>query len=381
FTHTAMSKEHREALTSLVDDLQQTLLEHISARRQVTLDVTRDWVATGPHLGGAAMTAGLVDRLAYWDEVLAEAEKVAGRDDPLLELDAYSKSGELHDEGPTVALIYGDGQVIRGESSGGGSPTMGSDSVTEAFRDARKEEVEGVLFRVDSPGGSYVASDVIRREVEVTRDAGIPVVVSMGNVAASGGYFVAMDADRIVAQTGTITGSIGVFVGSVSLRRFWEHWLGITFDDYQSAPHAAFFSSLDPPSDETKARIGTFLDRVYDDFVTKAAAGRGMPREELETLARGRVWSGRAAKANGLIDEVGGMEKSLDLLKEVMGVDADQDVTLEIFPKPKTTFELIGEQFGAAIRMVRLIEKGHRLVLQLTSGGGVLSLPAEPRLQ
>lgn len=380
FTHDKMTEAHREAAAALVDDLEQSLLEQIAARRHVTIDVAKEWVATGPHLGSAALEAGLVDALAYWDEALAEAEVVAGRGDPFVELGTYASRVERHDSGPRVALIYGAGTVVNGESEGGGNPQMGAYTVSEAFRDAREAEVEGVLFRVDSPGGSYVASDVIRREVEVTRDAGIPVVVSMGNVAASGGYFVAMDADKIIAQTGTITGSIGVFAGSWSTREFWKHWLGVTFDGYQSAPNADFFDWLDPPDAEDKARVSSFLDRVYEDFVTKAAAGRSMTPEKLEPLARGRVWSGRAAKEQGLVDEIGGMERALEVLKEAIGVPTDRDVTLVVYPKPKTTFELLNEQLNAAVRLTRMAQRGVQIAEQMRPGRATLRLWLEPRL-
>jgi protease-4 len=370
FTRTEMSPAHREATKALVDDLQALLLAHIAERRHVDAAQAERLLATGPHLGQEALALGLVDKLAYWDEVEKQARETSGKDEPFVRLAHYAATGDLHHSGKTVALIYGEGNVARGESSPG--QVMGSDTVTEAFRRARQEKVAGVLFRVDSPGGSYIASDLIRREVQITRDAGIPVVVSMGNLAASGGYFVSMDANRIVADSGTITGSIGVFAGTFSLREFWSHWTGITFDSYLASPNADFFSWLDKPGEQKAQVIERFVDRIYDDFVSKVAEGRGIDRAEVEKIARGRVWSGSAAKAHGLVDVLGDTEVALAELKKLIEVAEDGDVDLKVFPKPKTPFEALGEALSQTSGAAHLL---HQASAWVHSRAGMLRIP------
>jgi protease IV len=371
FTETRMTREHKEALKAVIDDMQEDIAQQIAARRGVPIETVSEWYASGPQMAQEAVGRGLVDGLGYWDEVIAEAERVAGRDDALFEVKQYAETGELHNRGPEVALIYADGEVTRGESTGGDSPTMGSDTVTEAFRAARKEKVKGVLLRINSPGGSYVASDLIRREVEVTRAQGIPVVASMGGLAASGGYFVAMGANSIVAEPSTITGSIGVFSASMATRTFFEHWLGITFDSYDAAPNAGFFQNLDLPNEATKKRVAAFLDRIYDDFVSKAALGRDMSHEEVDKVAHGRIWSGRAAVSLGLVDELGDTEVALTSLKKLMELPADADVTLKVFPKAKSPFAALARALSTSTRVLALVSTLERLA---TSGDNAATL-------
>jgi protease-4 len=369
FTETAMSPPHREATVALVDDLQAALSEHLAARRGVDAAAVTAWLAHGPYVAADALAAKLVDRLAYYDELEDEIKKKTDNDDALLPLGRYSTTGELHEGDKRVALIVGSGDVIRGEGSPG--EEMGATTLCQAFRDARAAEVDGVLFRVDSPGGSYVASDLIRREVEATRAAGIPVVVSMGDVAASGGYFVAMGADRIVAQPTTITGSIGVLVGTAALRDFFGDFLGVRFDGYAATPLAEFYSNLDLPDAERRALIGKMLDRIYDDFVDKAAAGRKLDRAVLEKSARGRVWSGRRAKELGLVDEVGGFEVALGVLKGLLKVPAEEDVDLLVFPEPKSPVAELLELASANARVVAELRSGLRAVARTQGPAGV----------
>jgi len=369
FTQTEMTEAHREATGTLVDDLQKHIVAHIAARRGVDEAKALTLVADGPYIAQAAVEVGLVDRLAYWDELRAEAEQKFDNEEPLVSLNKYAATGELHDSGPTVALIYGDGTVGRGKS---GDDAMGSDTVTQAFRDAREEEVEGVLFRINSPGGSYVASDLIRREVAVTREAGIPVVVSMGGLAASGGYFVAMNADRIVAQPSTITGSIGVYGGTFGLREFWEHWVGMSLDEYATTDNADFFSWIDLPTGPAKKKHALFLDRIYDDFVAKVAAGRSLEPAKTAEIARGRVWSGTRALELGLVDMLGGTEVALAELKKLMKVADEDDIELRTFPAPMSTFEALEEVFSEASVLTGWIRQGARLADTRT---GVLRMP------
>ncbi len=209
---------------------------------------------------------------------------------------------------------------------------MGSDDVCAAIRKAVKaKRVKAILFRVDSPGGSAVASDAIWREVRRAREQGTPVVVSMGNVAASGGYYVAMGADKIVAQPGTITGSIGVVWGKFVTREAWKK-LGVDWDSLQVGENADIWS---PSHDFDEAgwakRMESFLDEIYDDFTGKVAESRGMERDAVEAVAKGRVWTGTQAKANGLIDELGGFARALALARDVAELPEGASVKLRPF--------------------------------------------------
>jgi protease-4 len=205
--------------------------------------------------------------------------------------------------------------------------------------------VKAIVFRVDSPGGSYTASDTVRREVQRAKEAGKPVIVTMGTYAASGGYFVAMDADRIVAQPGTLTGSIGVYAGKFVTQAFWEK-LGVNFETIAAGRNAAIHSSDKDFTPEQDARAEAEMDYIYSDFTRRAAAGRKMPLEKLQGLAKGRVWTGEDALANGLVDALGGYPKALAIAKELAKLPADARVNVEVYPRKKATSEVLSELLG-----------------------------------
>ena len=342
FTEKAFTPAHRESLKALVDDLQADVVHHIAARRKVDEAQARAWISGGPYLAPQALEHKLVDRLAYWDEVQKEVDDLTGDRDRLIELQHYWEDGRLHDSGPAIGLIEVSGAIVRGESpSGVARDNVGSDTISRGLREARDAKVKGVLLRIDSPGGSYIASDVARREVEVTRNAGIPVVVSMGSVAASGGYFIAMDSDYIVAEPSTITGSIGVYAGGFAVREALNKWLGITVDAYRTMPNANVFSQTTPFTPERIAVMKAGADRVYQDFVSKVAARRNKDFAAIDAVAKGRVWSGKAALERGLVDELGSAELALKRLRERVGLADTAQVTLTEYPESKGAWEVI----------------------------------------
>jgi protease IV len=227
-----------------------------------------------------------------------------------------------------IAIIHGNGAIRLGRSGRspfppGRSGAMGSDTVTAAFRAAiRDRQVKAIVFRVDSPGGSYVASDAIWREVVLARRAGKPVVVSMGNVAASGGYFVAMAADAIVAQPGTLTGSIGVFGGKPVVEDLMGR-LGVATDSVEEGAHSRMFSQTRDFTESEWRRVRDWLDRAYEDFTAKVAKGRDIDSDRVDELARGRVWTGADARERGLVDELGGLDTAVELARKKAGLPAD----------------------------------------------------------
>jgi protease IV len=204
------------------------------------------------------------------------------------------------------------------------------------------DRVRAILFRVDSPGGSYVASDVVRRELARAQEEGKPVVVSMGNVAASGGYLVSLEADRIVAHPTTLTGSIGVLAGKFVTRDLWER-LGIQWERIEAGGESTFFSPIDDFSEEEWERFQDYLDRVYDEFVGLVAEGRGMEIEAVDAVARGRVWTGVDALDRGLVDELGGFSVAVAAVREALELEPDQPIDLATFPAERTLFQLLME--------------------------------------
>ncbi|MDY7093038.1 MAG: signal peptide peptidase SppA [Acidobacteriota bacterium] len=367
FTEEQLTEPHREAMQALLDSWFDQMVEGIAEAREMSPEEVRQLVDRGPFLGQEAMTAGLVDGLAYRDEVYANMRQQLGDDAELLYLTAYLKrAGRPNDDGEVVALIYGVGAVARGESQLDpitGGMTMGSDAVSRAFRQAiDDEDVKAILFRVDSPGGSYVASDTIWRETVRAKQAGKPVIVSMGDLAGSGGYFVAMHADKIVAQPGTITGSIGVLGGKLITRDMWNK-IGMTFDSVQTSTNASMFSSQQDYSESEYARFQAWLDRVYEDFTGKVADGRGMPLESVQEVAKGRIWTGEDALQRGLVDDLGGFPEALALAREAAGLTADQAVHLKRYPQPGSPFEQLfadppssSEEKAAVTTAVRALE-------------------------
>ncbi len=339
-TERAFTRPHHEATEKIVSSLCGQMIRGIAASRKLSEREVRVRMEEGPFFGQEAVETKLLDGLAYRDEVYEQMKAETSRDANMLSLGSYLKrTGGPHDRGEAIALIYGTGPVMRGKNSS--DSNMGSDTVTEAFRTAvEDEEVRAILFRVDSPGGSYVASDAIWRATTRARAAGKPVIVSMGNVAGSGGYFVAMSADKIVAQPGTLTGSIGVVGGKMLTKHFWEK-LGLTWDTVQTSANSQIWSSLHDYSETGWGRLQTWLDRVYADFTRKVAEGRDLPLSTVREVAKGRVWTGEDAKALGLVDALGGLDVALDLAREAIGLSADAPVHLRVIPEEKSTLELI----------------------------------------
>ena len=308
----------------MTESVTEQLVQAIAERRGITRDKVSELIDACPYLATRAQAERLVDQLGYRDEVYAEARKLAGPDAVVVYLGRYQRAKALAERArttattlpgshvPGVALIYATGPIRRGRSGRGlvSGGAMGSDTIAGAIRAAaRDEHVRAILLRVNSPGGSYVASDTIWREVVRARAGGTPVVVSMGDVAASGGYYISMAADEIIAQPGTITGSIGVLSGKPVLGEALGR-VGVTSDRITHGAHSAMFSQLQPFSTDEWALVNDWLDHIYADFTGKVASGRGMTAEQVHEVARGRVWTGADALAHGLVDQLGGLEEA-----------------------------------------------------------------------
>jgi protease-4 len=345
FTETKYTPPHKEAMTALMNSWFGQLKDGVCHARGIAPEQFQALVDKGPYLGKEAVDAKLVDGLAYRDQVYDQAKKKAGEGAKFLYLDKYlDRAGRPHDKGKKIALVFGNGGVQRGKSDFdpvGGSFTMGSDTVAGALRAAAEDKnVKAILFRVESPGGSYVASDAIWREVVRARKAGKPVIVSMGNLAGSGGYFVAMAADKIVAQPGTITASIGVLGGKILSSGFWSK-VGVSWDEVHQGTNATMFTGTQDYSPAEWKRFEDWLDRVYVDFTSKVAEGRSLPIERVKEIAKGRIWSGEDAKKLGLVDELGGYDTALRLAKKAANIPESDEVKIVVFPHKKTFLQAI----------------------------------------
>jgi protease IV len=374
FTERGFTDAHREAADRIVASLHEQLVAAIATGRDVTREHATDLIDRAPHLGEDALANGLVDRLAYRDQTFAEARRRAGQDAALVPLDRYRsvvRRRQLrHPRRPTIALIHGHGPIAVGRSRPGArGASMGADTVVAGFQQASNDpQVRAIVFRVQSPGGSAVASDAIWRAVARAREAGTPVVVSMGGVAGSGGYWVAMGADRIVASPGTITGSIGVVYGKFVARGLFER-VGITTDEVHRGDNALLMSTFRPFTDEQRARNDVFLDRVYDTFVKRVAAGRGLDPGHVHEVARGRVWTGADALARGLVDEMGGYRQALVSARSLAGLAPDAPVKLTELPH-RPLPERLGLRAPADPETRALVAQLGGMVRRLRTGPG-----------
>jgi protease IV len=345
FTEAELTPEHREMLEALVDSLFTQIVTGIAQGRNLAESEVDRLIDAGPYLAEEAKPAGLVDRLSYQDEVYELARERAGAGAELLGLEDYAariRPLEVAGDAPVIALIYGLGQIQRGDSDYGGALggfVMGADTVAEAFSAAVDDpEVGAILFRVDSGGGSAVASETIARAVRRAVEAGKPVVVSMGDTAASGGYWIAMSSTAIVAQPGTLTGSIGVVAGKMVFRDLAER-LDVHWGSVQRGDNADMWSPLEGYDAAGQGRLQAFLDQVYEAFISGVARGRDLPKEKVRAAAEGRVWTGAQAQQLGLVDELGGFVRALELTKEAVGIAPDQPVELRVFPERRAPWQ------------------------------------------
>lgn len=345
FLESGLTDAHRESLTSLARGVLSELAQGIATGRKRALIEVETWFGDGPFEAPRAKERGLIDDVLYRDEVYAKVQKKHGDDVKLVFLERYTeraKGKKATKNAPTVAVIHGVGGVQRhggGEGVGKRNEAFDASEIAAALRAARrKASVKGVLLRVDSPGGSYVASDTVWREVVATRAAGKPVVVSMANAAASGGYFVAAPATAVVAEPLTITGSIGVFGGKVVVEGLTKK-LGVDFDGVETHANASMNSSVQDYTPEQRAQLERSLDRIYADFTSKVASGRKLTAEQVQAVAQGRVWTGREALEHKLVDALGGFDTALEVLKKELGEKPETRLKLRTLPEPRSLFD------------------------------------------
>ncbi len=336
-TQREFTPAHREAADRLAASAWEQVVDAVVASRGLKADDVQAAADQAPLFSDDAQKLGLVDRLGYRDEVYADLRRRVGGDVKLLYAERWTPQRKplarvvqtvQQRNAPGLALVEGHGAIVTGRSrrlplQG---PAMGSDTICAALRAAAKDDkVRAVVFRVDSPGGSAVASDSIWREVSCVREAGKPVIVSMGSVAGSGGYYVSCSADHIVATPTTLTGSIGV-VGGKAVTTGLTDRIGLSYGAVQKGEHALMYSQHRKFSKSEQERLEAWLDRIYADFTGKVATGRGMSVEAVHEVAKGRVWTGADAVGLGLIDSLGGYRDAVAIARERAGLPADAPV-------------------------------------------------------
>lgn len=335
---TEFTPAHRIALERLAESIFTEAVVAIAKGRKIEGARVKELADTGPRTAGEALEAGLVDALGYRDQAYAAMRALVGVDAQLLFADRWHPQRRphllMHRRGH-VALVEVRGAIVSGRTRR--TPMgrqVGSDSVGAALRAAAKDEhVRSVVLHIDSPGGSAVASEVIWREVCRVREAAKPVVVSMGEAAASGGYYIACPADVIVALPSTLTGSIGVFGGKMIVRGLLDR-LGVTTGTVSQGDRSLMFSSRAGFSDDERERLAVLMDAIYDDFVAKVARGRGRPVAEIERIARGRVWTGSDALGVGLVDVMGGLRDAVRIARSRAGLPASAPVRQALHVAP-----------------------------------------------
>ena len=358
FTRDDLSAENELQLQALVDTQYNTFLRAISEARGISIEQLREIASTDAPMDVApARELGMIDDVRYTDEVVDVLRGIleldGDADVPTIDIADYSRVPgsevglEPGGEG-AIAVVYGTGQIVPGDPDQGvlgNTTSMGSDPTIEALDKAREDDdVKAVVFRVDSPGGSAAASEAIWRAVTRTRSVK-PVIVSMGSLAASGGYYVAAPADTIVASPNTITGSIGVFGLLFNVEGFLTDKLGVGIDDVNTSDLADIYSPFSDFSDRERALLSESIDRTYQTFLQRVADGRGMTVEQVDAIAQGRVWSGKDAKEQGLVDVLGGLDDAIRIAGEKAGMGAGP-FRVRFLPREKTFFEKLNENLS-----------------------------------
>ena len=356
FTQKEMTPAHREVVNALLDDFYGRQVDAIAKARGKSVDDVKKLIDNAPYNARAAKDAGLIDGAMYREEIEKELKQRLGyaeKDDlRLVKASDYRKISQESlglNKGEKIAVVYAAGDIMSGNSQFGsdGQEVIGSESLVKLLNEVRDDKtIKAVVLRIDSPGGEGLASDIIWRGIESLK-AKKPVVVSMGDVAASGGYYIACNANRIVAQPSTITGSIGVVGGKPVVKGFYD-WIGVSNEYVLRGTNAGIFRESEKFTDSERAKFQEFLKTTYDDFTAKVAKGRSKDQSYIDSIGQGRVWTGRQGKENGLVDEYGGLDKAIEIAKQLANIPADKGVQRVIRPIPPSLLEQLFSEPGEA---------------------------------
>jgi protease IV len=343
YTESHWTPPAAQAINAVLDSSYDQIVNAIAAARRLAAGGVRELIDGAPYTAPEAVAKKLIDSLGYPDEFRARVARLAGGRPRWQRLEDYGEAAAGR-SGRRLAVLVAQGEIVRGR--GGSTPwsdavEMGSDEMARLLRQAaRDDSLSAVVLRIDSPGGSALASDLILREVKLLARKK-PVVVSMSDLAASGGYYIAAGARKIVAEPATLTGSIGVVGGKFVTRRLQEEVLGITHDPLKRGRNADLYSTLTAYSAEQDARVQVRMRRVYEVFIGHVADGRRLPRATVEAVAGGRVWTGADAKRLGLVDELGGLDRAIELALEAAHLPKGEPIQLEFYPESRSLFSFL----------------------------------------
>jgi len=361
-TRESMSPAHREVVNSLLDDFYDQMTSEIAEGRGWTQQETKSKIDKGPFTASEAWKQDLVDTLLFYDQINDLIKEMIGEKPQRLAHKTYRERSYFKYSWaipPKIAVIFATGFITSGKSGRAFliGDYMGSETISEAIRKAREDKtVKAIVFRVDSGGGEGIASDVILREIIQTKGKK-PFIVSMSDVAGSGGYWISCAADTIISMPGTYTGSIGVISGKVSLEGLYEK-IGFFMESVKRGKHADIFTTTREFSDDEREVIRRQIEEFYSDFVRKVARERGMSEGKVDAIAQGRVWTGRQAKENGLVDMLGGLNLALAIAKEKAGLPEDAEVEIVTFPKRKFFLELgLGKMLSPSADLNSIIQE------------------------
>jgi protease-4 len=373
YTESDFTPAHREAMTAWMTSIYDGALANAAADRKTTLPALKATIEAGPWSAQEALQRKLIDKIGQVEEAEAEVRRRAGKGSEIIELGDYADSrGERAGSGRNaIAIVGAEGEILTGSGQNaspfGGGSQIRSDDTAKAIYDAIEDKsVKAIVFRVSSPGGSPEASEQILAAVRAAKAAGKPVVVSMGDYAASGGYWISSEASWIVAQPSTLTGSIGVFGGKFvladALGRFGVDMRNLSV----GGGYADAFSPSQPFTPEQRAAFARSIDRTYDQFITRVATGRHLPPARVREIARGRVWTGAQAKAIGLVDEIGGVTEAVAKARQLARIPASESVRFVRYPTVESPWEALSNAFGVSSEAAQV----------LVGIGGVMDDPA-----
>ena len=361
YTQSDFTPAHREAMTAWMTSIYTSAIANAASDRKTTPAALRASIEGGPWSSAEALQHKLVDKIGQVEEAEAEIRRRAGHNAGLVEFGDYASAhGERSGSGRNaIAIVGGEGAILTGTGSGGGfggGSSIRSDDLAGAIYEAIEDkDVKAIVFRVSSPGGSPEASEQILASVRAARAAGKPVVVSMGAYAASGGYWISSEADYIVAQPSTLTGSIGVFGGKFVLANALGRF-GVDIRDLSvGGDYADAFSPARPFTASQRAAYSASIDRTYEEFIARVAEGRHLTPARVREIARGRVWTGRQAKELGLVDELGGLHEAIIQARRLAEIPADESVRFKHYPTPESPWEALSSAFGVSSEAARVL--------------------------
>ncbi|MGK9166577.1 signal peptide peptidase SppA [Inquilinus limosus] len=353
FTERDFTPASRTVNEAIAQGLYEQLVAGIAQGRALPPDEVRRLIDGGPYTAREAVEARLIDKLAYWDEVDGLVDARIGRKLAEVKASDYlaATEPEAGRDQPRVAVIYATGPIVDDPSDGSLERRIVGHELAETIDDAVEDSrIKAIVLRIDSPGGSVVASALIGRSVERARDSGKPIVVSMGETAASGGYWIAAQAKAIVAEPSTLTGSIGIFAGKPVLQALWKK-VGVNWGSVQRGRNAGIWTLNEPMDAGEKGRFEAGIDAGYNAFVQLVAKGRGLEARAVDAIAQGRVWLGSEAAKNGLVDRLGGLDAAMVIARQAIGLGPDAKVAVERLPRPRSALETLrrlvsGSPFG-----------------------------------